>query len=583
MKKTTCRPLFPAAFILLMLTVSCSTGSRQADLPRPGNRESFAVWTGRLLEERVGKEKLTGGMTAMVYADGEVLYAGGSGMADAEAGRGADGETPMPVGSISKLFTATAVMMLVEEGRIDPDAPVSAYLPRLKMAGGAENRFTVRDLLTHHSGLPGDLFGGWFPEEPGTENLQQLYPLLEGRPAAAEPGRLFSYSNIGFSLLGMMVEEVSGQAYEDFIRGRIFTPAGMTHSAVYPGENGELLPRGYRKKESLPVPLIRDIPAGNLAVSAADMGAFVRALYGGDPVLLSPDTLAEMQSVQNPGNIYDRAFEIGLGWWLIEPLNSGEKMASHGGDLPPFHSVLITLPERDLAVFVASNDESGSPMEAALEIVEELMVWSGLPRPVPAEKGGFVPVPEEDKALYAGIYNTLAGPVEVTPRGKGLSLEISGKNLRFAPRENGRYGVQYRLLGVVPLPVAQLEMMEFDMYRAGGEVWMGLWIGGIYLGTFSRLGPVTYSEEFSVYGGGYETEEGGGEIDNIRIFERDGRYYLGVSLLGMPVELALRPDGPARALTDGTGRGMGDVLEFRDSAGGIVLEWSGMTLRQIRE
>ena len=338
-------------------------------------------WADDHMRRTVKSAKLDGGLTAMVYNNGKIEYAGGYGRAGEEAQ--ISGDTPMPIGSISKIFTAVAVMQLVEAGIIDLDTPAAEYLPKLQLSGDAQMSFSVRDLLTHRSGVPGDLFQGWMMEEGSTAPMRELYAVLEGRPMAAEPGRLFSYANIGYTLLGLIIEEQSGMSYETYIRTMIFEPAEMKSSLVYPGEISAKLPNGFTKNGAISVPGIRDVPAGNLLVSAADMGSFVNALYDG--VIISEDTLSEMVTVQNAGNPIDRDFRIGLGFWLIDPMNSGELIAAHGGDLPPaFHSVLITLPEKNMAVFTSINDERGGGVlhvDAALKIVEELLERAGGERP----------------------------------------------------------------------------------------------------------------------------------------------------------------------------------------------------------
>lgn len=566
----------PVVVVLAVLLFSCAVEEESENL-------TFSKWTEQYISDSVKDNKLEGGITALVYSDGEVLYSGAFGWADREARRAMDSSTPMPVGSISKIFTSIAIMTLMEEGKINLDDPAGFYLPRLKLEEGNEMKFSVRDLLTHHSGIQGDLFADWFDND-----IEILYDMLRDRPMAAEPGKLFSYANIGFSLLGLIIEEVSGLEYEEYVRNEIFIPAGMENSYAHPGEAREPLPRGYFNKSDISVPKLRTVPAGGFVISADDMGLFFDALYGDGEVLLKKNTLNEMLAVQNGGNIYDRDFEIGLGFWLIDPFGTGELTASHGGDLPPYHSLMITYPDSDTAVFVATNDNRNGgavAMYAGIDIVEELLNRKGYD--LPGKTGdNFKPVSPKEQELYSGTYGTMAGLIEVEPKGEALQMTIGGKKLYFAPRENGLYSARFKLFNRITIPIAQLEMMEFDMYEAGGDVWMGLWMKGVYLGTASKLGDVQYGPEYKMYAGSYEDpgdenilEDGSRAISDIAIFEREGRYIMSVKMLGQKMELALRPDGKDRVLTDGQGRGMGDLIEFDVSGNDVTMHWSGFSLK----
>ena len=242
---------------ITILLLSCGNEKPDQNTLITGDKQSLVNWTDQYIDERVEEDKLDGGISVMIYSGGDVLYKNGAGWADKEAGKKIYRNTPMPVGSVSKIFTSVAIMKLVEDESLDLDIPVGIYLPRLKLVDGKEMDFTVRDLLTHHSGIQGDLFVDWFDTDK-----EVLYEFLKNRPMAADSGKLHSYANIGFSLLGLIIEEQSGLSYSDFIRNEIFIPAGMKNSLVYPGEIDRELPRGYSKGGSISVPVLRDIPAG---------------------------------------------------------------------------------------------------------------------------------------------------------------------------------------------------------------------------------------------------------------------------------------------------------------------------------
>lgn len=568
------------AALVIVLFISCGKTQIPEGL-------SMNEWTGAYLEQTVKEKKMKGGISAMIYKEGEILFSSGSGWADSSTGWIVDGRTPMPVGSISKIFTSVALMTLVEEGRVNLDDPVGTYLPRLKLEGGREMDVTVRDLLTHHSGIPGDLFADWF-DKP----IDHIYELMNGRPLMAEPGTLFSYANTGFTLLGLIIEEVTGLSFESYVGQAVFGPAEMEHSYVHSADAalaGERLPAGYFRKSEIPVPKLRDYPAGGFIVPADDMGKFIRALYR-DHSLVSRETLSLMLTPQNEANPVDRDFNIGLGFWLIDPMGTGELMASHGGDLPPYHALLVTLPEKELAVFVASNDNGSGgtiAMEAGLAIAKELVSRENLGdnRINPSET---VALSEEDMAPYEGLYGTMAGLIELKPGHGYMKMKLGNIPLVLRKLESGYYSAELRPLNLFTIPVPQLAGLQIDLYEAEGKPWLGLWMHGVYMGAGSMLEPVAYGDEYRKLVGDYADPQGTNiladgsyVISGISIAEKSGRYVMRVTLLGQKIEMALRPDGEGRAVTDGAGRGMGDLVLYRfNDEGNPVLSWSGFELKR---
>ena len=159
---------------------------------------------------------------------GDVILNEGLGVLDREKNIPADSHSLFPVGSISKIFTALGIARLAEKSLVDLDDPVSVYLPELSLEGGAEKKMTLRLLLTHHAGLPGDYLSGFVGPEPSPGEMADLPLSLKGIPAAYEPGELFSYSNLGYSLLGLVIQRVTGQDFAAYMEEEVFPAAGIT-------------------------------------------------------------------------------------------------------------------------------------------------------------------------------------------------------------------------------------------------------------------------------------------------------------------------------------------------------------------
>jgi CubicO group peptidase (beta-lactamase class C family) len=321
------------------------------------------------------------GATVAVVADGELLFAKGYGQANVKAEEPvvAD-EILFRIASISKLFTATAVMQLVEEGKLDLDRDVNAYLDVVEVPNTYPGRpVTLRHLLTHTAGFEEHFTGS------GARNAADVEPLGEyvatQMPARVRPpGEVAAYSNYGISLAGYIVQEVSGMPYERYIEENILDPLGMdsTTAAQPPApELRERLATGYDAEGAQPVarPLeyLDDAPAGTVSTTATDMTRFMIAhlqdgRYDGARIL-EESTAKEMHERQLTN---DPRLD-GMAYGFYEQTINGERTIQHGGNLRQFHANLVLLPERDIGIFVAYNSYGDGGDFAEYELVEAFL------------------------------------------------------------------------------------------------------------------------------------------------------------------------------------------------------------------
>src|SRR5208337_4594090 len=213
-----------------------------------------------------------------------------------------------------KLLMPIAVMKLADQGRMELDAPVARYVPEftLKSPSGSPAAITIRSLLTHESGLVSDIREGLRPDAPGGKagttgkEYRRIVGLLNRTKTTREPWTQNSYSNAAFSLLAVAVEGASGQDYAEFVRQEILLPWGMTDSGfAYDGLDPARMAQGFGKRGEIPVPYIRDLPAGLFCSSARDMARFARGLLGdqaGAGKVLKSSSVMELWKVQN-GNV----------------------------------------------------------------------------------------------------------------------------------------------------------------------------------------------------------------------------------------------------------------------------------------
>jgi CubicO group peptidase (beta-lactamase class C family) len=321
------------------------------------------------------------GATVAVVADGELLFAKGYGQANVKAEEPvvAD-ETLFRIASISKLFTATAVMQLVEEGKLNLGEDVNAYLDDFRVPDTYPGRpITLQHLLTHTAGFEEHFTG------TGARNAADVEPLGEyvatQMPARVRPpGEVTAYSNYGMSLAGYIVQEGSGMPYEHYVEENILTPLGMesTTAAQPPAPKlRDRLATGYDVEGGEPVarPLeyFDDAPAGTVSTTATDMARFMTAHLQngryGDARILRVATAKEMHERQFTN---DPRLD-GMAYGFYEQTINGERTIQHGGNLFQFHANLALVPEQDVGIFVAYNSYGDGGDFAEYELVEAFL------------------------------------------------------------------------------------------------------------------------------------------------------------------------------------------------------------------
>ncbi len=330
------------------------------------------------LDELLGKEMEEhhiAGAAVSVVKDGELYFAKGYGYADLENGVPVDPEqTGFRIGSVTKLFTWTAVMQLVEQGRLDLDADINTYLD-FRIPDTYPQPITLKHLLTHTPGFEDTYF------EMLASDTDDLTPtgewLASHMPARVRPpGDVAAYSNYGTALAGYIVAGVSGQPYEKYIQGNILDPLGMAHTIVRLPETPELNVHasvGYTYVDdafqAVPDYLGQDgvLPAGGIQSSATDMARFMIAhLQDGRYSIASNfegRILNEEIMRQMHGTLYTYDPRLlGTTYGFFEFSDNGQRTIGHSGESYPFNTLLLLLPDQNLGIFVSYNSEGGSEL-----------------------------------------------------------------------------------------------------------------------------------------------------------------------------------------------------------------------------
>ena len=362
------------------------------------------------------------------------------------------------IGSITKVYTATLVMQLADEGRIDLDAPARTYLPELHFGdASATDAVTVRHLLTHTSGVDGDFFDDF---GRGDDCVERYVDACERLPSLFAPGTMWSYCNAGFVVLGRIIERLTGTTWDGALRGLLLDPAGLHATVTLPEE--ALMFRaaaGHFLDPSLSVtraprwdmPRSQGPAGSNVCATTRDLLAFARLhMVGGVTAdgkqLLSPAAVCAMQESQatlppQPGAAADH---WGLGWMLFDW--SGRRVVGHDGGTIGQQSSLRVLPDERFAVALLTNT---SPSGGAL--AEFLMSWlfketfdiDVPPRPQPPEHA-----PKVDAAPYTGVFEKL---------GARTTLEVSDGALYATAANTGP-------LPLPDMPAARLYPVDASLF-----------------------------------------------------------------------------------------------------------------------
>lgn len=357
--------------ITIALIALVAMHARMAVAQQPAELEAFVdgVVTAAMEDHRIP------GVVVSVVKDGEVLLEKGYGFAREPEGVRADPVTSLfRVASISKTFNATALMQLVEQGRVDLDAAFTDYLPDIsfRLPLGIPR---VRDLITHSAGFEDGYVGHFWARDAASDHALADYVARYQPGQVREPGKRVVYSNYGTAVIGLIIERVSGQAYADYLREHVLQPIGMQASQFrdwHSPDDQPSLARSYtwsngRYKAPDWAWMHKGMmPAGGLVATARDMTHFMRAHLGdgsfGQGRLLQPDTLARMHQalIANHEAVTPNAH----GFWAADVW--GYPTLQHGGSIFGFMSNMVLVPDLELGIFVSTNAPAALKLSSSL-------------------------------------------------------------------------------------------------------------------------------------------------------------------------------------------------------------------------
>lgn len=336
-----------------------------------GNDKELAALVSEHIAAKSGPDAYSGAL--LIAHRGQIIAENASGLADNQKQIPNNIDTQFCMGSMVKMFTAVSILQLVQQGKIALDKPIATWWPDYPNRDLAA-RVTIRELLSHTGGT-GDIFTPEYKAHRAeVRTVADYVRILGNRPVAFEPGTRMEYSNYGFVLLGRIIELVSGESYENYVRKHVFIPAGMAHTDLHPeSDHAQGRAIGYISQSGALVPNSDTMswngsPAGGGYSTVRDLFLFAQALQAG--TLLRADLL---QEAIRAGKLRD---DYGLGFYVLPGGGYG-----HGGGAPGVNGELHILPQRGYVIVALANRDP----RAATNLVD--FITTVLPEPAAAEGG----------------------------------------------------------------------------------------------------------------------------------------------------------------------------------------------------
>lgn len=584
-------PFRQIAIALFVVVLSaCSTPPQKPAAAARGDysyAKDYLTW---LIEKEMSDADVTGLSIALVD-DQQVVWMQGFGYEDKAAGIKATPDTLYHLGSIAKVFTATAAMQLAEQGKLDVDQPLQKYLPEfsIKSRFGDTRGITPRNIMTHHSGLPGYWVRGMSDRHPA--RFEEQVTAVRNEYVATPPNTVFAYSNLGVSLLGAAIGEVSGDCYAGYMNRHLLQPLGMTRSEFAPRIPGKAYKDG-KEVEAIP---LRDLPSSSLISSASEMTHFMQMLFADGKYegrqIVRAETLREMFRVQNANVPLDFDFKLGLGWMLsgVDVPRAGV-VASHGGTTLNYHTMLAVLPEHKLGVVVLSNSANAQAVVA--KVTEEALKLAleakrGITQPShPFVEPKRVPLSADDLRAYSGYFETLIGLVKVENHDGELVAELMGWKFELVKHEDGEFGVRLKLLGFIPVANQQMKEMNLSLHRIGGREVLAYKKDGQAMLVGEKLHPQPLPAYLDEYVGEYDfvNPHDGPMPENLRVV-REGDLLIGEFNSSLMPKFLFRTaflptSTQGELIMAGIGSGKGETLRVAKVEGVPHMYFSGFDLKR---
>ncbi len=520
------------------------------------------------------------GLSIAIVDEDKTIWQKGFGLADESKYIKATIKTVYRIGSISKVVTATQIMNMYKQKKIDIDVPINNYIKdfSVKSHFSYDKPITIRSLLSHHSGLPSDILAGMWVDNP--VSLKALTKQIKDEYLASSPQTMYKYSNIGYSILGRVIEIVENKPFSQVMSEEFLQPLDMLNSSFkLTADIDKLYAKGYRgSKEAKRIPL-RDLPAGAMLSNVEDMSKYIKYIFSHEK------NLNEMFKPQFNNLKLDFNHKIGLDWILggfSSPLS--DSIAWHNGAGVPHQAHISLLKDKKLGVVILSNTDESSQFITELGIKSlELAYESKYAKQLPETKlpSDITGISIDTKTLqkYVGKYVVFGNMTDIKLRGNHLQISLWGNDLELIPVNENTFIPKATALGFISIPLLKFSL-EFKKVEGKN---IALLHGLPAPFVFEKIPKYSISQAWKNRLGLYKTntEDENFKIDNLTLKIENKILYFNMKLKGKNsndssiFKLALKPISDTKAIVIGLANGEGatiDVLNDKLYYSGFIFE-----------
>jgi hypothetical protein len=450
--------------------------------------------------------------------------------------------------------------------------------------------------MTHHSGLPCNWMQGMIVRNP--EHFTKVVTEIKEEYTAYPTDYIFSYSNLGFLLLGVTVGKLNNSSYAQYMDTHLLKPLGMTQSEF----STTIRSKSYDKGEEIETIPMRDLPSNGLNSSVNDIAHFMQMIlaegnYNGEKIL-NTKSLHEMFKVQNANVPLDFDLKVGLGWMLngVDVLGGGTVL-SHGGLTMNFHSMMALLPEHKLGVVVLSNSTTAQSIvkkitSETLKFALEAKTGIAQPKQI-AKNANSETVTSAEIRSFEGYFDTLIGLIKVKRESDHFYTEIMGQKLELISHEDKELGLRFKLLGFIPIKIDALESVRLSLHKIDGRELLAMKNQGQTILVGEKLIPTSIPEHMVDFIGDYEAlnKPDGPFFDSVRVVLEDGlligeftfpKKETGFTFHpGFVYRMALKPVTDNAVVVAGIGPGKGETLHLLKIDSEKLINFSGFKFRKI--
>jgi CubicO group peptidase (beta-lactamase class C family) len=538
-----------------------------------------------IIQEQMKSRNFAGVGVALVSKD-SILWQEGFGYSDKEKGIPFTINTDICIGSLTKTFTALAIMQLNEKEKIDIEKPLVKYLPEfaIKMREGNINQITTKSVMLFHSGIQTDIDMNLTTDEP----LSKILGYLKDTYTAYPPNLISCYSNVGYSVLGLTIEKVSGDTYTSYLKKNIFQPIGMLQTGFKPDKNLINISKAYNNKgESVELFPMRDIPAGGIYSNIHDLSLFMQELLriknGRKGYIIEKRTLDKIWSVQNEDIPLDDA-KRGLPWLLYT--KNSDKIAWCGGSIKTHNSGMALATEHDLAVIFLVNTDGGFGL--ANNAVSMLMeAFNFIDRDVmfnkffyqPDKPQNIIDLTADKLYKHAGDYTQIHSAFSISISKNSLILNTDNEKIILKPTSENEFQ-GFKMINDTLKSTPEWGYYFFRDIR-GHHILFHNWqivgdkttipeLNSTWLNRIGKYKILNYVD------GGYDS------FSEVELYIKDGKWLMFKLLSNPPYIYPLLVLSDSETIICGLGDYGGSTVEYKKENESEFLIYSGMKMKKIK-